>query len=109
MATRNCIVCVWLADLQIRSTAPWSELARFGRGLIQPDFATFDTAIVALTRTLAFAFTGVGAAAVLGMGLALIFHYRVVRIFCAFVRSIMNCFGHLFFCSFLVFTPSLAF
>ncbi len=81
------LVCVWLADLQIRSTAPWSELARFGRGLIQPDFATFDTAIVALTRTLAFAFTGVGAAAVLGMGLALIFHYRVVRIFLC-IRSL---------------------
>ncbi len=99
------LVCVWLADLQIRSTAPWTELARFGRGLIQPDFATFDTAIVALIRTLAFAFTGVGAAAVLGMGLALIFHYRVVRICCAFVRSIHELFWALIFLQFFGLHP----
>ncbi|MDB3998371.1 ABC transporter permease [Litorivicinus sp.] len=99
------LVCVWLADLQIRSTAPWNELARFGRGLIQPDFATFDTAIVALTRTLAFAFTGVGVAAILGMGLALVFHYRVVRIFCAFVRSIHELFWALIFLQFFGLHP----
>ena len=42
------LIGIWLADLEIRSIDPWTELARFGSGLIRPDFATFDTAVVAL-------------------------------------------------------------
>lgn len=99
------LICIWLADFQIRSTDPWTELGRFGLGLIHPDFSTFDTAVVALLRTLAFAFTGVGAAAVLGMGLALVFHYRVVRIFCAFVRAIHELFWALIFLQFFGLHP----
>lgn len=99
------LICVWLADLQIRSISPWAELGRLGRGLIQPDFATFDTAIVALLRTVAFAFTGVGAAAILGMGLAFVFHYRIVRTVCAFVRAIHELFWALIFLQFFGLHP----
>ena len=99
------LICTWLADLQIRSVSPWTELSRLGRGLIQPDFATFDTAIVALLRTVTFAFTGVGAAAILGLGMALIFHYRIVRTFCAFVRAIHELFWALIFLQFFGLHP----
>lgn len=99
------LICVWLADLQIRSVSPWAELIRLGHGLIQPDFATFDTAIVALLRTVSFAFTGVGAAAVLGMGLAFIFHYRIVQAVCAFIRAIHELFWALIFLQFFGLHP----
>lgn len=99
------LIGIWLADLEIRSIDPWTELARFGSGLIRPDFATFDTAVVALLRTLAFAFTGVGVAAIFGMGLALVFHNRVVRIFCAIVRAIHELFWALIFLQFFGLHP----
>lgn len=99
------LTCIWLADLQIRSVSPWTELGRLGRGLIQPDFATFEIAIVALLRTVTFAFTGVGAAAILGLGLALIFHYRIVRTGCAFVRAIHELFWALIFLQFFGLHP----
>jgi len=99
------LICVWLADLQLRSISPWAELGRLGRGLIQPDFATFDTALVALLRTVTFAFTGVGAAAILGMGLAFVFHYRIVRTVCAFVRAIHELFWALIFLQFFGLHP----
>ena len=99
------LIGIWLADLEIRSIEPWTELGRFGSGLIQPDFATFDTAVVALLRTLAFAFTGVGAAAIVGIGLALVFQYRVVRIVCAFIRAIHELFWALIFLQFFGLHP----
>ena len=99
------LVCIGIADLEIRSVSPWTELGRFARGLVQPDFATFDTAIIALVRTIAFAFTGVGIAAVLGMGLALVFHYRIVRTLCAFVRAIHELFWALIFLQFFGLHP----
>ena len=99
------LVGIFLADLEIRSIEPWTELGRFGSGLIQPDFAIFDTAVVALLRTLAFAFTGVSAAAIVGIGLALVFHYRVVRIVCAFVRAIHELFWALIFLQFFGLHP----
>ncbi|MDR9488792.1 MAG: ABC transporter permease [Spiribacter sp.] len=99
------LVCIWIADLEIRAISPWTELGRFTRGLIQPDFSTFDTAIVALGRTVAFAFTGVGIAAILGMGLALVFHYRIVRTGCAFIRAIHELFWALIFLQFFGLHP----
>lgn len=99
------LIAIWIADFQIRAISPWAELGRFARGLVQPDFATFNTAIIALLRTVAFAFTGVGAAAILGMGLALIFHYRIVRTVCAFVRAIHELFWALIFLQFFGLHP----
>jgi len=99
------LICIWLADLEIRAVSPWAELGRFARGLVQPDFTTFDTAIIALVRTVAFAFTGVGIAAIVGMGLALIFRYRVVRTLCAFVRAIHELFWALIFLQFFGLHP----
>lgn len=99
------LICVALADFEIRSISPWAELGRFARGLIQPDFTTLDTAAVALLRTVAFAFTGVGLAAVVGMGLALIFHSRLVRGACAFLRGIHELFWALIFLQFFGLHP----
>jgi len=99
------LVCVWIADFEIRAISPWAELGRFARGLIQPDFSSFDTAIIALVRTVAFAFTGVGIAAILGLGLALVFHYRIVRTVCAFVRAIHELFWALIFLQFFGLHP----
>ena len=99
------LVCVAMADFEIRSISPWAELGRFAGGLAQPDFSTLDTAATALLRTVTFAFTGVGLAAVLGMGLALVFHSRFVRGACAFVRGIHELFWALIFLQFFGLHP----
>ena len=31
------LIGIWLADFEIRSIDPWTELARFGSGLIRPE------------------------------------------------------------------------
>lgn len=99
------LAAVWVADLEIRAVSPWAELGRLAAGLIQPDFTTINSASVALLRTVAFAFTGVGLAAILGMALAFIFHWRVVRTGCAFVRAIHELFWALIFLQFFGLHP----
>ncbi|PWG64836.1 PhnE/PtxC family ABC transporter permease [Spiribacter halobius] len=91
------LVCLIPADLEISAVSPWAELGRFLGGILQPDFATLDTAGTALLRTVAFAFCGVALGAAAGMGLALVFQYRAVRTGCAFVRAIHELFWALIF------------
>lgn len=91
------VVCLFIADLEIRAVSPWAELGRFLGGLVQPDFTTLDTAATALLRTVAFAFCGVALGATAGMALALVFQYRAVRTGCAFVRAIHELFWALIF------------
>jgi phosphonate transport system permease protein len=89
--------CLAFADLEITTVNPWQEMGRLWLGLLTPDFFATDQLLESLLNTLAFALLGVALANVLGFGLALLFHYRIVRMGCAFVRSIHELFWALIF------------
>jgi phosphonate transport system permease protein len=98
-------VCLAFADLAVTSINPWTELARLGAGLLAPDFSAYGEIGTALLRTVAFAFVGVAAGAAAGFVLALGFRWRVVRVFCAFVRAIHELFWALIFLQFFGLHP----
>jgi phosphonate transport system permease protein len=99
------LVCLFFADLEISAHDPWRELGKFFLGILQPDFGAVDFLGTAILRTLAFAFVGVGLGAAAGFLLALSFHYRGVRTFCAFVRAIHELFWALIFLQFFGLHP----
>ncbi|WP_192036277.1 ABC transporter permease [Halomonas sp. YLGW01] len=99
------ILCLGLADLSITAHDPWHELLRLVKGLVQPDVSAVDALGVALLRTLAFAFVGVGLGAAAGFLLALVFRSRLVRSLCAFVRAIHELFWALIFLQFFGLHP----
>ncbi|WP_136253933.1 PhnE/PtxC family ABC transporter permease [Onishia niordana] len=99
------IFCLGIADLSITAHEPWHELLRLLQGLVQPDISAVDDLGVALLRTLAFAFVGVGLGAAAGFLLALAFRSRLVRSACAFVRAIHELFWALIFLQFFGLHP----
>ncbi|MEQ5803006.1 ABC transporter permease [Halomonas sp. H10-9-1] len=99
------VACLLVADFQISAHDPWAELGRLFLGLARPDFSAVDYLGVALVRTLAFAFVGVGLGAAAGLLLALVFHHRAVRSTCAFIRAIHELFWALIFLQFFGLHP----
>jgi len=99
------LLCLPFADLAITTVNPWTELGRLLGGLVTPSFTSVDTLGTALLRTVAFAFVGVALGAGAGFGLALIFRWRVIRAFCAFVRAIHELFWALIFLQFFGLHP----
>jgi len=91
------IACLGFADLEITTVDPWAEMARLWLGLLTPDFFATEQLWEALLNTVAFALVGVALANVFGFVLALLFHLRITRIACAFVRSIHELFWALLF------------
>ena len=91
------ILCLPFADLGITTLDPWAELQHFFMGLLEPSFEHLDEPFQALLQTVAFAILGVTVGSACGFGLALIFHWRVVRVLCAFVRAIHELFWALIF------------
>ena len=91
------VVCLAVADIEVSTFDPWSEVGRMALGLISPDFRAIDRIGSALLQTVAFALVGVALGAAIGFALALVFHLRVVRLGCAFVRSIHELFWALIF------------
>ena len=91
------LISLFFADLAIISADPWHELARIGMGFIQPVFFSWSELLSSVAHTLAFAIIGVGIAALLGLMLARCFHWRLVRVFCAIIRSVHELFWALFF------------
>ncbi|MDH3637392.1 MAG: ABC transporter permease subunit [Gammaproteobacteria bacterium] len=89
--------CFVVADVSIDTLDPWREFARMLSGVFNPDFATVENVFDALAKTVAFAFLGVALGSACGFGLSLIFHLRVVRFSCAFVRAIHELFWALIF------------
>lgn len=73
------------------------ELQRLFAGLLEPSFQNIDEPFQALLQTVAFAVLGVAVGSVSGFALALLFHWRLVRILCAFVRAIHELFWALIF------------
>lgn len=85
------LAAAFAADLHVAALHPWDDLARFGAGFLRPDFAAVALREVALT--VAFAVTGVGLGAAVGLALALVFaRSRLVRIVAAGLRSIHELF-----------------
>lgn len=91
------LLCLPFADLEVYQVEPWEELARMGQGLIQPSFPELSILANSLMITVAFALLAVAGAAVLGLCLALVFHWQVVRIFSASIRSVHELFWGLLF------------
>ena len=89
--------CLLFADIEITTQDPWPEIKRLGMGLIQPNFAKWKQILEALMMTLAFAILGVALANFTGFLLAVVFHYRAVRVGCAFVRAVHELFWALIF------------
>ncbi len=91
------VVGLFLADLEIIGADPWTEFGRMALGAVTPDFTATDRLFDAVVQTLAFAILGVALSNIVGFGLALAFHYRIVRVGCAFVRAIHELFWALIF------------
>lgn len=85
------------ADIEIYSVDPWLELGRIGRGLVMPYWEGWQILLQAVGQTIAFALLAVAMAVPLGLALAMLFHWRAVRIFCASIRSVHELFWGLIF------------
>lgn len=99
------ILCLFAADLAITTINPWEDLANLFLGIVTPDLFSLEGIGTALLRTLAFAFTGVALGSASGFLLALAFRWRIVRVFCAFIRAIHELFWALIFLQFFGFHP----
>src|SRR5262245_37276008 len=76
-----------LSDLAVTALNPWAEMRRLVSGLIRPDL--FSIGMMSVVWTVAFAVLGVGIGASAGFLLALVFaRLRIVRLLCAFLRSV---------------------
>lgn len=85
------------ADLEISTLDPWVEMGRMFTGLVTPDFFATEYLLEALLFTLSIALLGITFGAFFGFFLALVFNYLLVRIVCAFFRSIHELFWALIF------------
>lgn len=86
-----------LSDLAITVLDPWAVLSRMLQGAVTPSFANVDDLWSALAATLAFGLQGVALGAAAGFALALVMHWRAVRVFAAFIRAIHELFWALIF------------
>ncbi len=86
------LVAVLLADLEISTLDPWTELGRVAVGAATPDFSVLWSFRSALLNTVVFALCGIFLGVGLGIGLAGIFRFAPVRLFCAFIRAIHEIF-----------------
>jgi len=91
------LLCLFAADLDIRSADPSLELSRIGLGLLSPNFWSISEISSSAFNTLAFALQGVALASIAGFLLALGYRFFWLRAFCAFIRSIHELFWALIF------------
>src|SRR5262249_21810258 len=85
------LIGIAIADIAVTSLDPWRELRRLGMGLLRADL--YAVGARSLGLTVSFAPLGVGIGAGAGLAMALAFPYsRVVRVLCAFLRSIHEMF-----------------
>jgi phosphonate transport system permease protein len=93
----SALLCIPFADLALYQSAPAAELLRMLKGLLSPYWYDMPGLANALGSTVAFALLAVAAAALLGLGFAFIFQYRVVRLFAASTRAVHEIFWGLIF------------
>lgn len=99
------IALTFIADIEITTLDPWTELKRLGMGILTPDFFATENLGGAILNTLAFAILGVALGNASGFGLALAFQYRIIRMGCAFIRAIHELFWALLFLQIFGLTP----
>ncbi|WP_152206614.1 PhnE/PtxC family ABC transporter permease [Marinobacter changyiensis] len=99
------IIALAFSDIAITSINPWRDLGRFFLGVVTPDFFSTEGLATAILRTVAFAFTGVALGSMCGFLLALMYRWRIVRLFSAFIRAIHELFWALIFLQFFGFHP----
>lgn len=85
------------SDLAIYNVEPWQELSRMAQGLLNPSWYSAPVLMQALGHTLAFALLAVVISACVGLLLALLFKWRVIRILCASTRAVHELFWGLIF------------
>lgn len=98
-------MCLYFADISITTHDPWLEANRMLLGVLTPDFFAIEDIGRALVQTVSFALVGVALGAVAGFLLAQVFHFRIIRLFCAFVRAIHELFWALIFLQMLGLSP----
>jgi phosphonate transport system permease protein len=99
------LLCFNFADISITTHNPWLEIDRMLVGVLTPDFLAINAIGDALLKTVSFAIVGVSLGAITGFLLAQIFHLKVIRFVCSFVRSIHELFWALIFLQMLGLTP----
>lgn len=91
------IACIPFADLSINTFDPMAELTRLFSGLLQPSLKHISQPLDAVLQTIAFALLGVALGCISGFLLSLIFHWQLIRVSCALVRSVHELFWALIF------------
>ncbi|MFD2231659.1 PhnE/PtxC family ABC transporter permease [Alkalimarinus sediminis] len=91
------LLCLLIADTGINTSEPWQEIGHIGLGMLTPSVLSLPELLTSLATTLAFALLGVTIAAIVGMFLAHLFQWRVIRVISAFIRSIHELFWALLF------------
>ncbi len=86
------IICLSFADLSITTLTPWAELSAMGHGMLHPSVWSWTGLLKGLANTLAFALQGVSAGALFGFLFSLVYRFRLVRLLCAFLRSVHELF-----------------
>ncbi|GAB3115189.1 hypothetical protein G8770_09010 [Aestuariicella hydrocarbonica] len=91
------LLALFGADIEIYAVDPWQELGKIGWGLLLPGWSDLPALLQALGYTVAFALLAVAVAAPLGLLLAMVFHWRPIRLLCAALRSVHELFWGLIF------------
>jgi len=99
------VVCLVFADIRITTYDPWIELGRLFSGLLHLSTVGLDDLGFALLQTVAFALLGVSLGSFCGLLLALVFHWRWIRVLCALLRSVHEIFWALIFLQFFGLHP----
>jgi len=97
--------CLAVADVEISTLDPWTELGRMAHGLVTPDFTATERLAESLLHTVAFALLGVALGNAAGFALALVFEWRAVQVGCAVLRAVHELFWALIFLQLLGLTP----
>ena len=93
------IACISLffADIEITTLEPWAELKKLFLAMFSSHWLNTLDIGKALLQTISFAILGVAGGSVIGFLLALIFHWRWIRVICALVRAVHELFWALIF------------
>ena len=91
------IAFLFIADIHFYTPDPWQEFGRIGLGIVTPYWPNAAELFSALTYTVAFALLAVAGSALLGLVLAMWFHWRIVRMVAASIRSVHEIFWGLMF------------
>jgi len=97
--------CLFFADIKITTYDPWTELGRLLAGLFNLSTVGLDDLGFSILQTVAFALLGVSLGSFCGLLLALVFHWRWVRVLCALLRSVHEIFWALIFLQFFGLHP----